>query len=315
VEAVLSSVVNRKTGALLIVANGSYGVRMRDIARAHNIPHTYLETAEDTPPSLAAIDAALAKRDLPYSHVAVVHSETTSGIINDIQAIGQVVHKYGKSYIVDAMSSFGAVPIDFEKSHIDYLVSSSNKCIEGVPGFSFVFARRSKLNATAGNARTVSLDIHKQEEGFAKNSQFRFTPPTHAMMAFAQALAELEMEGGVEFRARRYRENQTTLQKIMTDLHFLPYLNPTLQGYIITSYRYPTDSNWNFEEFYSRLNEMNFVIYPGKVSNADCFRIGHIGRVFPEDTKKLGAAIVQVCKEMKTARYAPKKDNKNPRAL
>jgi len=292
-------------------------VRMGDIAKTHGLNYTLLECPEDSHPDFDAIDRALSSEaGKGFTHVAVIHSETTSGIINDVEAIGKIAHKHGKSFIVDAMSSFGAVPVDFEKGFIDYLVSSSNKCIEGVPGFSFIFARRTALKASKGNARTVSLDIHKQDEGFAKNSQFRFTPPTHAMMAFGQALAELEMEGGVDMRARRYRENQSTLQRVMAELGFQLYLKPNLQGYIITSYRYPTDANWKFEEFYNRLNDLGFVIYPGKVSNADCFRIGHIGRVFPEDTKKLADAIVRVCKEMKTARYFPTKDaGKNPRAL
>ncbi len=195
---------------------------------------------------------------------------------------------------------------------IDYLVSSSNKCVEGVPGFSFIIARKSALEASRGNADTVSLDIHKQNDGFNKNSQFRFTPPTHAMIAFGQAMSELVMEGGVENRARRYKENQAVLKEAMTRLGFQTYLTPENQGWIITSYRYPTDKGWNFEEFYKRLNALGFVIYPGKVSNADCFRIGHIGRVFPTDTTKLAAAIELVAREMKTAKFAekPKKPSK-----
>jgi len=302
VEAILSSVVNKKTGALLIIANGSYGMRMRDMARVHGIPHTCLECPEDAAPDLAAIENELKGGKLPYTHVAVVHSETTSGIINDVETIGDLVHKYKKSFIVDAMSSFGGVTVDFARGHIDYLISSSNKCIEGVPGFSFIIARRSALEASKGNASTLSLDIHKQHAGIEGNGQFRFTPPCHSLMAFAQALAELHLEGGVEERARRYQQNQRVLYETMTALGFEPYLK-TNQGYIITSYRYPKDPHWNFGAFYEELNKFGCVIYPGKVSNADCFRIGHIGRIFPRDTKRLCSAIERVCKKMRTAKF------------
>jgi len=311
VEAVISSVVPRgnkdnkdnKNGGLLVISNGAYGLRIRDICLAHKIPHLLIESREDTIPELNKIEEAL-KSSSFLTHVAVIHSETTSGIINDIESIGQLVAKYNKSYIVDAMSSFGAVPIDFSRCNIDYLISSSNKCIEGVPGFSFVIARKSSLMSSKGNADTVSLDIHKQEIGFESNSQFRFTPPTHSLIGFAQALAELHMEGDVAGRALRYQSNQKILQKTMDELGFVRYLKFN-QGYIISSYRYPTDSNWNFHTFYTKLNDRGFVIYPGKVSNADCFRIGHIGRIFPDDTQNLCRAIIDICKEMKTAKYAP----------
>ena len=142
---------------------------------------------------------------------AVVHCETTSGIINPIQEIGEVVHRHGGTYFVDSMSAFGAVPVDFAACHIDFLVSSANKCIEGVPGFAFAICRREALLATEGLARTVSLDLFAQWKGLERNGQFRFTPPTHALLAFDQALNELEAEGGVAGRGRRYRENHETL--------------------------------------------------------------------------------------------------------
>jgi 2-aminoethylphosphonate-pyruvate transaminase len=244
---------------------------------------------DDSLPDLDQIAAALA--DEAITHLAVVHCETTTGLINPIKDIGLLAQKYSKRYFVDAMSSFGAVPIDLADCAIDYLVSSANKCIEGVPGFGFVLARREALLATEGYARNLSLDLLSQWRGLNGDGQFRFTPPTHVLLAFQQALNELDEEGGVEGRAQRYRRNYQTLIAGMRELGFEEYLKPEDQGYIITSFRYPTHPNFTFKDFYERLNDRGFVIYPGKVSNAECFRIGNIGRLFEADMHDLLAAI------------------------
>jgi 2-aminoethylphosphonate-pyruvate transaminase len=196
------------------------------------------------------------------------------------------------------MSAFGAVPFDLEKCHIDFLVSSANKCIEGVPGFSFVICRREALLATEGQARTVCLDLLAQWQGLEHNGQFRFTPPTHGLLAFEQALRELEREGGVAGRAKRYQENYETLRRGMKEMGFTEYVPEALQGYIITSYRYPADARFKFEEFYNRLSDRGYVIYPGKVTDADCFRIATVGRIFKSDLQALLAAIQVVMTEM-----------------
>jgi len=300
IEGVISTVIPKDKGFLLI-ANGAYGARMQSIAKVHGIPCTMLEYPDNQQPDFKEIEETL--KNSKHSHVAVVHSETTSGIINDIESVGKIAAKYNKSFIVDAMSSFGAVPIDFAKAHIDYLVSSANKCVEGLPGFSFVIARKAALAASKGHASTLTLDIISQRDGLDKAGQFRFTPPTHSLLAFHQALHELKIEGGVQARYNRYKENQRVLNDYLDQLGFKLYLERANQGPIISSYRYPTDSNWNFDTFYSKLNDRGFVIYPGKVSKADCFRIGHIGRLFPEDTLALCKAIEEVCKEMKTAGF------------
>src|SRR5262245_41786349 len=177
------------------------------------------------------------------------------------------------------MSSFGALPIELEKAGIDFLISSANKCVEGVPGFSFVLCRRDMLMKCEGYARSLSLDLLGQLKGFEKNGQFRYTPPTHAILAFEQALNELDAEGSVAARAERYRRNHATLVAGMTRLGFTVYLNSTVQSYIITSFRFPDDARFTFEEFYRRLSEKGFIIYPGKISQADTFRIGSIGRL------------------------------------
>lgn len=300
VEATLSSTLP-KDSTLLVIANGAYGIRMTAMCQAHEMKYTLLEYTDDVNPNLADIEKLLKNDNGKHSHVAVVHSETTSGVVNDVEAIGAVVKKAGRTFIVDAMSSFGAIPVKLD--NIDFLVSSSNKCVEGVPGFSFCIARRSELAKAKGNARSLSLDLHAQWAGLEANSQFRFTPPTHALLGFRQALKELKAEGGVAARAARYKLNQTTLQAGMTKLGFDLYLPKEKQGWIISSYRFPTDNNWDFNKFYNKLNEKNFVIYPGKVSKADCFRIGHIGRLFPQDTQDLLLAIEAVCKEMKTGAF------------
>lgn len=296
VEATLTSTVP-PNGKVLIVINGAYGHRMVKICKTAGIDCVSIECSEDRTPDLTKIDHLLSE-DQQITHVAVVHCETTTGIINPIAELGAVVARYDRTYIVDAMSSFGAVPVDVHACRIDYLVSSANKCIEGVPGFGFVIARTATLEKTQGWARSLSLDLHSQWKGLEGNGQFRFTPPTHALLAFRQALLELEEEGGVEGRAARYRANYETLMAGMRAMGFAEYLPRDLQGYVITSFRYPTDPKFSFEEFYRRLNARDFVIYPGKVSNADCFRIGNIGRIFEADVRALLAAIRETVAEM-----------------
>ena len=295
-EAVVSSTVP-PDGKLLVIINGAYGKRLAKIASVLKIGTITLEYPENTTPNLREIEDVM-KADDKIACVSVVHCETTTGIINPIEDIGGLVAKSGAKYFVDAMSSFGAIPIHLVGSHIDYLVSSANKCIEGVPGFSFVLCKLSSLKETAGYARSVSFDLLDQYQGFEKNGQFRFTPPTHALVAFRQALAELELEGGVQGRAKRYRSNYEILVAGMREMGFREYLKPEDQGYIITSFLYPDDPNFSFETFYHGLNQKDYVIYPGKVSDADCFRIGNIGRIFESDIRALLAAIRDTIVEM-----------------
>jgi len=295
VESVFSSAI-RPDGKVLVIINGAYGHRIARMCAMLHIDHERLVFPENEALDLVRIEAKLSGGG--FTDVAVVHCETTTGIINPIEAIGGLVRSVGARFIVDAMSSFGAVPIDIAGAHIDYLVSSANKCIEGVPGFGFVIARREALMETEGRARSLSLDLLAQWQGLEANGQFRFTPPTHALLAFHQALLELEAEGGVAGRAARYRANYQTLVAGMRAMGFEEYLAPAFQGYIITSFRYPSVPGWDFEKFYTLLNDRDFVIYPGKVSDADCFRIGNIGRIFPADVKALLAAIREVLAEM-----------------
>lgn len=295
-EAVISSTVPPQ-GKLLAIINGAYGKRLAKMASVLRVETTTLEFHENETPDLQQVESAL-RADPEITNVAIVHCETTTGIMNPIKEIGTIVKNTGAKYFIDAMSSFGAVPINVGECNIDYLVSSANKCIESVPGFSFVLAKLSSLKETAGYARSLSLDLLGQYLGFEKNGQFRFTPPTHAVMAFHQALAELEAEGDVNGRAERYSRNYQVLIEGMREIGFKEYLAPQDQGHIITSFLYPKNPSFSFEQFYKKLNERGYVIYPGKVSNADCFRIGSIGHIFESDICSLLAAIREVVAEM-----------------
>jgi len=295
-EAVLASTVP-PAGKVLVAINGAYGRRLVMLAETLGIATATVECPENIPVDPDAVAEALAA-DSAITHVSICHCETTSGVMNPIEEVGEVVREAGKRYFVDAMSSFGAVPIHLEEAKIDYLVSSSNKCIEGVPGFAFVLARRAALEETEGWARSVSFDLLAQVRGLEKNGQFRFTPPTHTILAFRQALRELHAEGGVEGRGRRYAENHCVLLESMTSIGFNTYVDREHQGYIITSFYYPDDDNFDFEQFYQLLSDQGFVIYPGKVGNADCFRIGSIGRLDANDVRDLLLAVTETLDTM-----------------
>jgi 2-aminoethylphosphonate-pyruvate transaminase len=296
VESVLSSVIPR-SGKLLVAVNGAYGHRMAKIANVLGISCETIVFDEATPVQTERVRTALAN-DSAITHVGTIHCETSTGILNPIAELGHAAHELGRTFIVDAMSSFGGIPIDLAADKIDFLVSSANKCIQGVPGFAFVLARRDLLQAAEGRARSLSLDLLAQWKGLESDGQFRFTPPTHALLAFQQALEELDEEGGVEGRAARYSANHKALMDGMTALGFDAYLAPEHQSDIITSFRFPAHRCFDFSAFYHRLSDAGFVIYPGKVSNADCFRIGTIGHLFPRDIQALVAAIGRVLAEM-----------------
>ncbi len=296
VEALVASTIPPH-GRLLVIANGAYGERTAKIAAVQRVAVTVLRCAENQIPSVDEVDRLLSE-DRSISHVAIVHCETTSGILNPIDEIGPVVRRHGRVFCVDAMSTFGAVPIDFAACGIDYLVSSANKCIEGVPGLAYVICRRDPLLASEGWARSLSLDLLDQWRYMERTGLFRFTPPTHVVLAFAQALEELEREGGLAARAARYQANHRRLLGGMREMGFREYVRPDLQGYIITSFLCPEDSHFEFVEFYSRLHDKGYIIYSGKLSDAACFRIGNIGRIFESDIEALLAAIARTLREM-----------------
>ena len=290
VEAIMGSAI-AGDGKLLVLRNGAYGQRMARIAKVLAIDHTVIESGELDPPDPLHVDAALAD-DPSITHVAMVHGETSTGMLNPIAAVGEVVRSRDRIFIVDAMSTFGGIPLDVDEIGIDFFVSSANKCIQGVPGFGFILARESALAECEGRARSLALDVYDQwrvmEEGSGK---WRFTSPTHTVRAFAQALIELEEEGGVEKRHERYQENHRVLVGGMERLGFRCFLSESHRSPIITAFHDPEASTYEFKRFYADLKGKGFVIYPGSVTEANTFRIGTIGHVFPSDMRSLIAAI------------------------
>jgi 2-aminoethylphosphonate-pyruvate transaminase len=295
VEAVFQTCVPR-SGKVAVLSNGAYGKRMAQMLGQASIEHTVLTTAEDKPVSPEALSGLLSA-DKAITHVAMVHCETTTGILNPIEAVGQIARANGKIFIVDAMSSFGAIPIDFKKCAIDYLISSPNKCLEGVPGFCFVLCQRATLLKSEGHARSLSLDLLDQLRSFDRNGQFRYTPPTHAILAFDQALQEFEGEGGVLARGARYQANHQVLCSGMAKLGLRPYLDGSCQSFIITAFPFPADPQFTFDNFYRSLSASGFIIYPGKLTQVNTFRIGTIGRLFPTDIQQLVHAIGEILGE------------------
>lgn len=282
VEATIGSVLPAD-GKLLVLANGAYGQRLAQISQRLRINTVIHDSGEIDVPDMVLLDKTL-QEDRDITHVVVVHCETTTGMLNPIEDIGDIVKRHKKVYIVDAMSSFGGIPIDVQKIGIDFIISSANKCIQGVPGFGFVICKKDELLKTKGFARSLSLDLYDQwqtmEEGHGK---WRYTSPTHTVRAFLQAMHELEEEGGIDQRFKRYKENHKVLVEGMKNLGITCLLPESYQSPIITSFKSPSSAAYDFKKFYEKLKLKGFVIYPGKVSVADTFRIGNIGHVFPED--------------------------------
>jgi 2-aminoethylphosphonate-pyruvate transaminase len=290
VESMLGTLLPRDA-RLLVLANGAYGDRLAKIALTLGIDHVVHDSGELAPPDLALLDAALAS-DRHISHVVCVHCETTTGMLNPLAEICRVVKGHGRSMLVDSMSGFGGIPLDVATLGIDALVSSANKCIQGVPGFGLVIVRRDVIAEAAGRARSLSLDLFDQWREMEKSGgKWRYTSPTHTVRAFAQALAELDAEGGVAVRHARFLENQRRLVEGMQRLGFQCVLPRPLHSPIITGFRSPTAARYEFRKFYEALKSRGFVIYPGKVTGIESFRIGTIGHVFPADIDRLITAV------------------------
>ena len=291
VESVIGTAVPKEKGKLLVLANGAYGNRMGEIASVLGLNFRIEKFGDKTVVNPERVREIL-KEDSEITHVSVVHSETTSGILNPVFEIGKVVKEFGKTFIVDAMSSFGGVCIDLEELQADFIISSSNKCIQGVPGFSFIICKRDVLEKCSGQARSLSLDLYNQWKTMEENhGKWRFTSPTHTVRAFYQALAELREEGGIKAREARYTENNKILREGMKELGFETLISEEYQSPIITSFIAPESEGYNFERFYQNLKKQGFVIYPGKVTEIESFRIGNIGEVYSQDIRELLEAV------------------------
>ena len=285
VESVLTSVIGREEKVLLCT-NGAYGDRQVEICEHAGIAYARYAEPYDRIPDAAKV-AALLDADPTITHVSMIHSETTSGLLNDIEAVGAVAKERGLTFIVDAMSSFGGVDIPVADWGIDFLISSANKCIQGVPGFSFIICDTAKLEASKGKARSLSLDLWDQWDTLERaNGKWRYTSPTHVVLAFARALDEMFAEGGVPARSARYALNNRLLIARMEALGFRTFLKDH-QGPIITTFLYPQGTDFDFRDMYSFIKERGYAIYPGKLTDEETFRLGNIGEIYTDDIEKV----------------------------
>lgn len=303
VEAMIGTLVAPR-GKLLVLVNGAYGRRMVRICEYYRRACAIQEAAEDRPVDPGALDAALAG-DPGITHVAVVHCETTSGVLNPVEEIAAVTARHRRRLLIDAMSSFGAMPLDARRIAFDAIVASANKCLEGVPGVGFAIVRREALEEAKGQAPSLSLDLHDQWDAMEKNGQWRFTPPTHVMAALDVALDQHAAEGGVAGRGGRYRRNCGVLVEGLRAMGFETLLSDRLQAPIIVTVRMPADPRFHFETFYERLGRRGYVIYPGKLTVADSFRIGCIGALGEAEMRGVLQAIRQVLAELGVSSGAP----------
>lgn len=299
VEAMLGSLVPRD-GAAAVLINGVYGARAAEILERIGRRVVALVTPEEDAPDLEALDRCLAS-DPTISHVVTIHSETTTGQLEPLAEISAITAAHGRRLLVDAMSSFGALSLDGVVA--DAFAASSNKCLEGVPGLGFVLVRRDVL--VAGRSHSVSLDLHAQWSRLAKDGQFRFTPPTHVMLALDKALQLHQAEGGVKGRGARYQENLQILWDGMQAIGFVPLLPRNRQAPIIVTFRSPSDPRWNFSAFYEALRLRGFAIYPGSLTRTPSFRVGCIGQVFPADMRRFVQVVREVVAELGLQKLSP----------
>jgi len=296
VESMLGTFLPRNSKTL-VLANGAYGKRMAETFRYLGRDHVVIDKGDYLPPRAADIAAAF-ERDSAITHVGAIHCETSSGILNPLKEISDVVAANGRKLLIDSMSAFGAVPVLASELKFEAVVSSANKCIEGVPGFGFVLARRQALAAAAGNSHSLSLDVHAQWAYMEKTGQWRFTPPTHAVAAFLKALMLHEAEGGVAGRGARYARNRDVLVAGMRKLGFEALLADAWQSPIIVTFFTPADPAFHFDAFYEAMKQRGFIIYPGKLTVVDSFRIGCIGRIDEFVMRKVISAAGEALAEM-----------------
>jgi len=296
VEAMLTCFVPRD-GKLLLLVNGAYGHRAAKICAYAGRAHQVLETPEDTPVDLARLDATLAG-DRTITHVFVVQCETTSGILNPIAEVAAIARKHGRRLLIDAMSAFGALPLDARQIPFDAMAASSNKCLEGVPGMGFVFIRKAILEACAGNSQSLAMDLYDQQVYMEKTGQWRFTPPTHVVVALSEAIAQFEEEGGQPARLARYTLNYHTLIDGMARLGFMTFLDPAVQAPIIVTFHAPGDARYEFKAFYAAVKKHGFVIYPGKLTQVETFRVGCIGAIGPTEMEQAVQAVELALQDM-----------------
>jgi 2-aminoethylphosphonate-pyruvate transaminase len=303
VEAAVNTLVPRD-GHVLVLINGAYGRRMAKLTEMMGRHLTTFETPDDVPTTADDVDRLLAG-DASITHVGLIHCETSTGIQNPLAAIADVVARHGKSLIVDAMSSFGALPIDARATPFDAMIAASGKCVEGPPGMGFVLVRKGLLERCAGNSTSLVLDLADQWAYMEKTTQWRFTPPTHVVVALNAALDQYIAEGGRPARLARYTANYETLVAGMRELGFQPFLDPAIQAPIIVTFHAPADARYDFKEFYDRVRDKGFILYPGKLTQVETFRVGCIGAIGPDEMRHAVNAMRDTLAEMGIKRVAP----------
>ncbi|MEP6607152.1 MAG: 2-aminoethylphosphonate--pyruvate transaminase [Burkholderiaceae bacterium] len=296
VEAAIGTLVPRNA-RVLVPNNGAYCARIVRICRYLNRAVVDLAVPEDQPTTGAVVEAALIA-DPMITHVAQVHCETGAGMVNDLAGVAQVCRNYGKGLIVDAMSSFAALPIDVRAIPFDALIAASGKCLEGVPGMGFVVAKKSLLEARAGNAHSLAMDLHDQYVYMEKTTQWRYTPPTHVVAALRVAIDQFKEEGGQPARLARYKSNCATLVEGMVGLGFKPFLPPAVQAPIIVTFHAPANPAYTFKAFYEMTRDRGYMLYPGKLTEVETFRVGCIGAIDANEMRNVVSAVSQTLQAM-----------------
>lgn len=303
VEAAIGTLVPRDA-KILVPQNGAYCQRILKICKYLGRAHVELPIPEDQAAGAALIEQALL-RDTSITHVAQVHLETGAGLLNPLREIAALCKKHGKGLIVDAMSSFGAIDIDVRDTPLDALIAASGKCIEGVPGIGFVIARKTVLEASQGNSHSLAMDLYDQYTYMQKTTQWRFTPPTHVVVALRAALDQYLAEGGQPVRGERYRRNCDALVKGMASLGFKPFLRPEVQAPVIVTFHAPADARYDFKTFYAKVREQGYILYPGKLTQIETFRVGCIGAIDENEMHNVVGAIERALADMGVRQVAP----------
>ena len=296
IEAAVNTLLPRD-GHMLVLINGAYGKRMAKLVQMMGRKVSVFETPEDVPTTAADVDRLLSA-DTSITHVGLIHCETSTGILNPLREIAEVVARHQRSLIIDAMSSFGALPVNAKEVPFDALIAASGKCIEGPPGMGFVLVRRTVLEKMEGNCTSLSLDLFDQWTYMEKTTQWRFTPPTHIVAAFHQALLQFVAEGGQTARLARYQKNYETLMAGMAELGLKQFLDPKIQAPIIVTVHAPASDNYEFKRFYNQVRDKGYVLYPGKLTQAETFRVGCIGAIGADEMRQAVHAMADALREM-----------------
>jgi len=303
VEAAVATIVPRD-GHVLVLDNGAYCKRAARLTQMMGRRCSVLGFGDDEPVSASALDARL-REDPSITHVVMIHCETGAGVLNPLQAVADVCAAQGRGLIVDAMSSFAALPIDARTVRFDALVAASGKCLEGVPGMGFVFIRKAILDGCAGQSQSLAMDLHDQYAYMEKTGQWRFTPPTHVVVALAEAITQFEEEGGQSARLARYTDNCRTLVNGMAQLGFKPFLDPAVQAPIIVTFHAPGDARYQFKAFYDAAKARGFILYPGKLTQIETFRVGCIGAIGRNEMEQAVHAVALALQDLGIASGAP----------